>query len=223
MSLTGSFWDFFIVFGAGVLVSFTPCVYPVLPLTVSCISRANLGGTRTRGFFLSLVFVLGMALVYCAMGVAASLTGMAFGFIQNQPAVYAGAAAVFFLFGLVMLDVIALPAFGAGIQGRIQPRNFWTVFLFGAVSGLVVGPCTAPVLGTLLMYIASRQNMAHGIILMFIFAYGVGFSLILAGTFTGFLSALPRSGVWMRRIKQGCGAVILAVAGIFFLKAWGLW
>ena len=219
MSLSGSLWDVFIVFGAGVLVSFTPCVYPVMPLTVSCISRANLRGTRSRGFFLSLIFVLGLSLTYCVLAVIAALAGKAFGLIQNQPVIYAFVSALLFFFGLVMLDVFSLPWFGSEIRRNIQPQNVWTVFILGVVSGFVIGPCTAPVLGTLLLYIGSRQNIFYGVALMFFFSYGVGFSLILIGTFSGLLSALPKSGAWMNWVKRLCGAVIFTAAAFFLLKA----
>jgi len=214
--------DLVFVFGAGVMVSFTPCVYPVMPLTAGCIGRANVNGTRRRGFFLSLIFVLGMACVYCALAVIASLSGQAFGLLQNQPLSYALISGVLVIFGLMMLDVLPVPGLGIRQQDCRVPGNAWTVFVMGAVSGLAVGPCTAPVLGSLLVYVASRENLLLGVLLMFIFSYGVGFSLILVGTFSGLISSMPKSGPWMNRVKRICGTVILITAVVFLLKALGV-
>lgn len=222
MNLTGSFLDVLAVFSAGVLVSFTPCVYPVMPLTASCIAGANASGSRWRGLLLSLVYVLGMALTYCVLALAAALTGKIFGQFQNQPIVYGIISGLFFFFALVMFDAVSLPYLGFNIQAKQRPRNMTAVFLFGAASGLVVGPCTAAPLAALLMYIASRQNLLYGAFLMFVFAYGVGFSLILVGTFSGLLSALPKSGVWMLWMKRFCAMVILSAAVFFLLKAVGI-
>jgi len=222
MNLTGGPWDFMIVFASGVLLSFTPCVYPVMPLTAGCIAGANMNGSRWRGFFLSLIYVLGLALVYCLLAVAAALTGKIFGQFQNQPIVHGVIGGLLLFFALAMFDVVSLPHLGFQVKASSRPRNFFTVFLLGAVSGLVVGPCAAPVLGTLLVYIGSRQNLLYGIFLMFVFSYGIGFSLILVGTFSGLLSAIPKSGVWMVWVKRVCAAVILIVALIFLLKAMGV-
>lgn len=222
MPLHGNLLDLFIVFGAGVMVSFTPCVYPVMPLTASCIAAANVNHSRLRGFVLSLVFVLGMAMMYSVLAVLASLTGKIFGHLQNQPLMYGVISGLLFFFALVMFDVFTLPYFGARIQSKVRPHNMGTVFLFGIVSGLVVGSCTAPALGALLAYIGTKQNLWYGILLMFSFSYGVGFSLILVGTFSGLLSSLPRSGSWMIWIKRICGGMILLAAGYFLLLALGV-
>ena len=118
-----------------------------------------------------------------------------------------------------MFDVIPLPNFGFNLHHKIKTRNMWAVLLMGMASGLLVGPCTAPVLGTLLLYIASKQNILHGISLTFVFAYGVGTSLIIVGTFSGILSSLPKSGAWLTRIKQFCGFVLLVFAEYFLIQA----
>ena len=97
-----------------------------------------------------------------------------------------------------MLDVISLPTFGADVKQKVRPQNLFAVLLFGMSAGLIVGPCTAPALATLLVYIASKQNLIHGVSLMFVFAYGVGTSLILIGTFSGILTNLPKSGQMAR-------------------------
>lgn len=214
--------NYVFAFLSGVLVSFSPCVYPVLPLTASFIAGANTKGTKLKGFILSLIYVLGVAVTYSVLGIVAALSGKVFGQFQNSALVYLIVGNILFFFALVMFDVIALPTFGGNLQGKVKPTNLFMVFLFGAVSGLVIGPCTAPVLGTLLVYVGTKQNLFYGATLLFVFSYGVGASLILVGTFSGILSSLPKSGPWLIRVKQLCGAVLLLIAEYFFIKAGGL-
>ena len=215
MDLHGNFLDFFIAFASGVIVSFTPCVYPVMPLTASFIAGANIKGTRWGGFFISLVYVFGMAITYCSLGAVAALSGKVFGQLQNNPWVLASVGVIFIFFSLVMIDVISLPTWGLNLK-KEKPTNMLAVLLFGMTSGLIVGPCTAPVLGALLTRVAERQNVFFGMILLFIFSYGVGFSLILIGTFSGLLSRMPKSGFWLVRVKQFSG-LILFLFGLHFL------
>ncbi len=206
------------VFLSGVIVSFTPCLYPVLPVAAGSIAQANINGSRTRAFVLSLIYVLGMALVYAALAVAAAWTGAVFGRWQNSPAVYGLVALVFLVFALVMFDVIRWSGLRGSLPQPTTPRGGASVFFLGAVSGLLVGPCTAPALGTLLMYVAAKEQVAYAVVLMVVFAYGMGMSLILAGTFSGFLSALPKPGPWMIWIKRACGAVFAVTALVYALR-----
>lgn len=219
MNLSGNVLDYFIVFWAGVLVSFSPCVYPVMPITASIIGGLNTKGTKLKGFVLSLIYVLGVAITYCALGAFAALSGKFFGEIQNNPLVFLVVGNVLILFSLVLLDVIPMPALGTDIQHKIKIKNLWTVLLLGMASGLVIGPCTAPVLGTLLLYVGSRQNVFYGVSLLFVFSYGVGASLIFVGTFSSILSSLPKSGAWLVWIKRICGIILLGMGEYFLIKA----
>lgn len=206
------------VFAGGVAVSFTPCIYPIVPVTLGVIG-ARSAGARWRGFILSSVYVLGMALTYATLGAFAALSGKLFGQISSSPWTHLLVANLCLLFGLSMLDVFQLPQLGlnAGPAQR-GPRGLVGVFLFGMVAGLIVGPCTAPVLGTLLVYVGTQQNLLYGFLLLLCFGYGVGFLLILLGTFTGLMTSLPRSGVWMERVKKTFGWGMLIVAEYLFIK-----
>ena len=204
---------------AGVLTSFTPCIYPLIPITVGIIGAKSAG--KGRGLYLSLLYVLGLALVYSSLGIFAALSGQLFGTISTNMWTYLIVGNLFLLFGLAMLDVFSLqvsffqkwnPIAGSAPGG-------WTAFIFGGVSALVAGPCTTPVLGSLLTYAASRQNIMLGFILLFVFALGLGTLPIIAGTFTGTLSALPRSGGWMNTIKKAFGFLMIAIGEYFLLKA----
>ena len=219
MQLQGNFFDYFLVFGAGVAVSFTPCVYPALPVVASIIAGVNTQGTKLMGFVISLVYVLGLAVTYCSLAVVAALTGKIFGQFQNSPVIFLIVGNVLLFFALVMLDVIPFPVLALNRPGGLKPRNLWSVFLLGCVGGLIVGPCTAPVLGTVLLYVASKQNFLHAVSLLLVFSYGVGTSLILVGTFSGLLSQLPKSGPWLTWIKQFCAGVLILLAEYYLIKS----
>ncbi len=219
MQLQGNLFDFFIVFWAGDLVSFTPCVYPIMPITASVIAGVNTKGTKWMGFVISLIYVLGLAITYCALAVFAALTGKMFGQFQNNSVIFIIVANIFIFFALVMFDVIRLPSFGVNVQNKVKVKNVWAVLLVGMASGLIIGPCTAPILGALLFYVGSQQNVLYGVSLMFVFSYGVGASLILVGTFSGILASLPKSGAWLTRVKQFCGLILIVAAQYFLIKA----
>ncbi len=216
MELTGNISDFFLVFGWGLAVSLSPCIYPVLPLTAAFIADANINGSKLRGFLISLVYVLGMAIAYSVLAVLASLFGKAFGQLQNSTVAYFIIAAFLGFFSLVMFEVINMPFLGLSIKRGEKPTHILGVFYAGIVSGLVVGPCTGPGLGAILPLIFSKQNILYGVSLMFVFSYGVGFSLILVGTFSGIIPNLPKSGKWLITIKNVC-AIILMMAAVYYL------
>ena len=223
MQLSGNILDYFSAFGQGVLVSFTPCVYPLIPITASFIAGINTKGSKRLGFVISVVYVLGLAVSYCTLAAVAALTGKFFGKIQNNPVIFLIVANIFIFFALVMLDVISLPSLGVDLRHKARPRNLWAVFLFGITSGLIVGPCTSPFLAGLLTMVSLKQNVIYGVSLLFVFSYGVGFLLILVGTFSGILSVLPKSGPWLVRIKQFSALILLISAQYFLIRAGKLW
>jgi thiol:disulfide interchange protein DsbD len=214
------------VYLGGVLVSFTPCVYPVAPITIAFIG-AHGSGSKRKGFVLSIIYVLGMSITYTALGAIAALSGKLFGQIQTNPWTYMIMANICILMGLAMLDVYVLPwrtpQFIARMQPREKTKGIISSFLIGMASGLVMGPCTAPVLAVLLGYVATQQNLFFAATLLFVFAFGLGTFLIILGTFAGLLANLPRSGPWMVRITHLFGWILIGTGEYFLIQSGILW
>ncbi len=157
---------------AGLMVSFTPCIYPMIPVTVAYIASQS-SGSRIRGFILSLFYVLGTSFTYTVMGYAAAVSGQLFGQIQTSPWTYFFVANICILMGLSMLGVFTLPLPRLLSDRPARPgRGLLGAFVLGASVGLILGPCSAPVLGVLLGYVATQQNPLFGTSLLFVFALG---------------------------------------------------
>jgi len=125
------------------------------------------------------------------------------------------------LMALSLLDVfhVTTPAFVSGSAAGKKRGGILGAFGIGITSGLVVGPCTAPVLGALLVYVAAKQNVLFGTSLLFVFALGMGSFLLVIGTFTGLLANLPKSGWWTAAVKKVCGFLLILVGEYFLLEA----
>lgn len=215
---SGSLAAYLIVFAAGVLTSFTPCVYPMIPVTVTYIGGAS-AGHKGRAFLRTLVYVLGIALVYSALGAFAALTKRFFGQLSTNPWVIFGVANVIILFGLSMLDVIVIPVPGILARpGKKASGNLGGALVMGMASGFVAAPCTAPVLGTLLVFVGSKGSIAFGASLLFVFAIGLGFLLLLLGTVAGAMASLPKAGAWMEVVKRGFGFAMILVGEYFLVQ-----
>jgi len=218
---SGSISAIFVVFVAGLLTSFTPCVYPMIPVTVTFIGGAA-GGSRWRAFSLSTVYVLGLALVYSALGVVTALLGKQFGNFTRSPWIFAGVGVVIAVFGIAMLDWISIPV--PGFFGKVQTKGvrrggYLGAVLMGMAAGFVAAPCTAPVLGLLLVYVANTRDVVWGGTLLLFFALGLGFLLLVLGIFSGLLANMPKAGAWMDRIKKVFGVGMLFIAAWFFYQA----
>ena len=211
---------YLVSFLGGVGASFTPCIYPIIPILMGVIGVTG-AGSRTRGFFLSCAFVLGMSFTYSLLGVLAAVTGKIFGQLTSHPAAYliVGNLCLFFALSMLGLFEIRLPGNWGKAQTGGSKRGAGAVFFMGATSGLVAAPCTVPVLGVLLSFVAQKGNLLFGFSLLFTFALGLGLLLILLGTFTGLLASLPKSGTWLLRIKQAFGILLLLVAEYFLIQA----
>ncbi len=225
-----------LLFAGGVLTSFTPCIYPMIPITVAIVGGGAVGEgvtertgessvaarrSRWRPLSLTLAYVLGLALVYSALGLFAGLTGTLFGTVSSNPWLYFVMANVLVLAALAMLDVLPVRvpstllarASAVGTAGRYSGA-----FGMGAVSGLVAAPCGAPVMAAVLTWVATTKSGALGFIYLFVFSLGMCALLVVVGAFSGVLARLPRSGPWMVWIKRGFALVMLAVAEYYLVK-----
>ena len=215
---TGSAAAVFGVFAAGMITSLTPCVYPVYPVTVTYIG-GTAGGNRRRALTLSLVYVLGLSVIYAALGVGAALLGKTFGALWQNAWVYGALGLVFLALGLGMFDLysIRLPSFLTGVHGvGVRRGGHLGALTIGVAAAFVTAPCTAPVAGSLLLFVAKSQNVLWGGFLLFVFALGLGVLLLLLGLFAGMITSLPRPGPWMNAVKWAFGGGMVLI-GLFYL------
>jgi thiol:disulfide interchange protein DsbD len=208
-------------FAAGVLTSFTPCVYPMIPVTVAYMGSSGLG-RRGRVFGLCAVYAGGLATVYAVLGMAAALLGKTFGEFTRSPWTYGVVGILILALGFGMLDLfsIPLPSFVTGIQQRGSRRGGLVgALLMGIAAGFVAAPCTAPVLGVLLVVVAARQQVLWGGLLLLAFSLGLSLLLVAVGVSVGLLGRLPRPGPWMERLKIAFAVLIVAVGAGFLVQA----
>ncbi|HEX8403187.1 MAG TPA: protein-disulfide reductase DsbD [Duganella sp.] len=213
---SGSAWRIglaFLVFG--LLLSFTPCVLPMVPILSSIIvGEGNV--SRGRGFMLALAYSLGMALVYTSLGVGAGLAGEGLAAALQKPWVLLTFGALLFTLSLSMFDVYQLQL-PSSLQSRLSSTSgsmgggkFAGVFVMGALSALIVGPCVAGPLAGALLYISQTRNVWTGGWALFSMAVGMSVPLLLTGVSAG--SLLPRAGAWMNGVKKVFGLLLIAVA-----------
>ena len=199
-----------IVFLFGIGASFTPCVYPMIPITMAIVGAK--GGGKVRGFLLSVALVLGMAVTYTTLGLIAARLGAAAGAWAQQPAFLIPVSLLFtaFAFSLFGAFEIALPSsLAMKLQGDGSRKGFGGAFLMGLVLGPLSAPCVGPVIGSVLVDIAQKGEVFLGGVKLFVFSLGMGVLFMAVGTFS---AALPRSGEWLTRFKQIMGLVVLGFA-----------
>lgn len=202
-------------FLAGLGLSFTACMYPLIPI-VSSIVVGDKSASKRRAFTLSFVYVQGLALTYTLVGVFAGLTGALLTVWLQQPWVVLTASVLMVILALGMFGVfsIQLPAslqsYFQQQSSRLSGGKVASVFAMGMLSALIVGPCVAPPLAFALGYIGQTGDAALGGLALYTLAIGTGIPLILIGTFGGHI--LPKAGAWMNGIKYAFGFILLGVA-----------
>lgn len=213
----GGFWLLIAsFFGFGLLLSFTPCVLPMIPILSGIIVGSGQRVTKTHGFLLSAAYVLGMAMTYALAGVAAGLSGAMLSTVLQNPWVVGAFAAVFVALALAMFGFYELQL-PVSLQTRLaQTANalpggqFSGVFAMGVLSALILGPCVAAPLAGALLYISQSRDVVLGGTALFAMALGMGVPLLVVGASAGAL--LPKAGPWMASVKRFFGALLLAVA-----------
>jgi thiol:disulfide interchange protein DsbD len=203
-------------FLAGLGLSLTPCVFPMIPILSGIIAGQGHKISRGRGFALSLTYVLGMAVTYAAAGVVAGMTGTLLAAALQSPWVLSAFALVFVvlsfsMFGFYELQLpTALQSKLSEESGHLQGGRGIGVFVMGALSALIVGPCVAAPLAGALLYIGQTGDALLGGTALFVMALGMGVPLLIVGLSAGTL--LPRAGAWMEAVKRGFGVLLLATA-----------
>lgn len=203
-------------FGAGLLLTFTPCVLPMIPILSGIIVGEGRNATRTRAFTLSVAYVLGMSVTYTGIGVGAALSGNLLSAALQNPWVLSAFAAVFVLLSLSMFGFyeLQLPAgFHARItkaSNRFKGGHLGAVVLMGVFSAAIVSPCVAAPLAGALLYISQTRDVVLGGTALFAMSIGMGVPLVLVGVFEG--AFLPKSGHWMRSVKHFFGVMLLGLA-----------
>lgn len=213
-----------LVFLAGVLTSLTPCVYPMIPITVALVggdSVVTSAHPRRRALTLTLVYVSGLALVYASLGLLAGLTGTMFGTVSSNPWLYFLQANVLLIAGLFLLDVFTLRLPARTMEWASQVGGggrLGGAFVMGAVSGLVAAPCGAPVFAAVLTWVSRTQSAALGFLYLFVFSIGMCALLVAVGVSSGTLARLPKAGPWMLRLKRVFGFILIGVAEYYLVK-----
>lgn len=213
---SGLFLSLLIVFIGGLALNLTPCVYPLIPITVGYFGGQSEGSTG-RLFFLGVLYVLGMALTYSVVGVVTSLSGAIFGSLLQSPFVIIGIAAVlvalslsmFGLYEFKMPDKWVMKAGGA-------KSGAYGAFFMGLTLGIVAAPCIGPFVLGLVTYVAAKGDPVHGFLMFFTLAVGMGTPYLFLALFSGKIKSLPRAGFWMNAIKHIFGFILIGMA-IYFL------
>jgi len=249
LSIGHAILAFFVAYLGGVLSSLTPCVYPMIPITVGVVG--GIGSKRKSWHevtFKSAAYVSGMALIYSFLGVLAGISGKVFGSFTNHSGGYLIVGTIMTLAALVMLDILSFdplawwttlktkflntyhPSSPQPSQEHTQKHHhkhphkhpemtFVGAFFLGASSGFIAAPCTTPVLSSILAFIAKTQSVGLGFVLMLAFSLGLGTLILTLALFAGSIQVLPRSGQWMKTVKTGSGLILLAFAEYLIYRA----
>jgi len=213
----GWVWMYLAAFGAGFLTSLTPCVYPMIPITLAIFGARGKDVGKRRAIALAAAYVLGMGFTYAVLGVvvATIFSATSFGSQLSHPAVVIPLVVLFVTFAASMFGAfeINLPS---GLQARLNQvggKGYGGAFAMGSVGGLIAAPCTGPFLGGLLAFTAKTSAFGGGT-LLFVYAIGMG---VLFFALAAFAMSLPKSGAWMNSVKS-IGGVLMLLAAIYFLR-----
>ncbi len=209
------------VFGFGLLMSLSPCIYPMIPITLAVIGARSQDKGPAHGLMLSVTYVIGMALVYAVLGALSATVFSGITAFMQSPAVLVPIALIMAVLALSMFGAYELEA-PAFLRDKLQggggqSGNLLGVLVMGMVAGLVASPCVGPFLAALLVWVATTGNVVLGFFSLFTFGIGMGMLLIGVGTFPSLLGSMPSSGGWMVTVRNGMGLILLAMA-FFFVR-----
>lgn len=207
------------VFVIGLGLNLTPCVYPMLSITVS-VFGGQTQASRWHVFLRALVYVMGMAVVYSSLGVATAFTGSIFGAALQSKWVLSGIAVLFLILAASLFEFFVFQAPGWLVKlAHRKSTDLLGIFISGMFVGVFAAPCIGPLIIALLAYVGSKADPVYAFWIFFIMSLGLGLPYMVLGTFVGLIPKLPKSGVWLVWIKQLFGVILLALAGFYFLLA----
>jgi thiol:disulfide interchange protein DsbD len=209
-------WMYLASFGFGFQTSLTPCVYPMIPITLGIFGARGKDVSRGKALLLATAYVVGMGVTYSTLGVIIALIGGQFGTILANPFVVVPIVLLFAALAASMFGAfeLNLPSSWQARLNQVGGRGFRGAFAMGMVGGLIAAPCTGPFLLGLLTFVATSRSVVGGGSLLFIYAIGMG---VLFWVLAAFAMSLPRSGRWMEWVKSA-GGILLLLGGIYFLK-----
>lgn len=205
------FFAFLFIFITGFLTSLTPCVFPMIPITIAVLGRQAHARTHWQTILVAHSYILGIALTYSLLGIFAASTGLLFGSFMNSPIVLGFVCLVFLAMSLSMFGLYDLepPAWLQQKLGSAQFNGYSGAFLTGVIAGVVASPCVGPVLVGILTYVAQTKNIWIGFWSLFIFAFGMGQLFLIIGLSSSATRFLPKSGAWMDGVKHFFGLMML--------------
>ncbi len=208
----GLFLTLILIFIGGLALNLTPCVYPLIPITISFFG-AQVSNNKAQKIIMALVYVFGMSITYSVLGLVAALTGGLFGSMLQNPIVVAVIVLILLALALSMFGLfeIRIPQSIANFSGKNRQGYFGTA-LMGLTVGFIAAPCIGPFVLGLLVYVGQVGNAFMGFLMFFILAMGLGFPYIFLAMFSGSISKLPRSGEWMEGVKIIFGFVMIGLA-----------
>lgn len=205
-----------IVFLAGLALNLTPCVYPLIPITLGFFANQAKEG-RGGTFGLAVVYVLGMSVTYSALGVVAAMTGQIFGAALQSPVVILAIVAVLIALALSMFGLWEIRVPGWAMRASGGKGGYAGALIMGLLVGFVAAPCIGPFVLGLLTYVGQVGSPVLGFVLFFSLAMGLGLPYLILGTFTGAINKIPASGAWMIGVRKVFGVLLLALA-VYFLQ-----
>ncbi len=217
----GLFLFLLLVFGFGILMSFSPCIYPMIPITLAVIGAQSQQKGALQGLLLSLTYALGLAMVYAILGALSATVFSGITAFMQSPWILIPIAVLMVVLAIAMFGAFELQA-PAFLRDRLQGPGanrggLIGVFFMGMVAGLVASPCVGPFLAALLLWIATTGSVVLGFWSLFLFGLGMSSLLVAVGTFPALLGSMPTSGGWMESVKKAMGLLLLAMA-FFFVR-----
>ncbi len=209
----------FFAFLLGILLSLTPCIYPMIPITVGILQSQGTSSLM-RNFLLSLCYATGLGTTFALMGLLAASSGQAFGYLMANPLFVCAIVALlcYFAFSLFGFYNLYIPRFLQNTKTISKSGSAVSIFLFGLASGTFASPCLSPGLALILALVATMAHKLLGLLLLFAFGVGLSVPLIIIGTFSSSLSLLPRAGMWMIEIQKVFGFLLLGMC-LYYLSA----